>query len=312
MKISLGTHALLGYPPRIGNFSSKNQLKKLFKWAKRKGFQGIDVGDWWFDFYSAELSEVEKLKYEINDCGLELAAFNCLRKNITHESVKDDNKKDLKRAIEVAKIVKPEVVSISLSLNPEVFITKDANSDNIIMSPIGLRKSPGGSEEARSEEFIEAAKFLSELAEDAAKSKVEIALELHHCSLADTSRSLLKILNLANHPNLSANPDLGNLYWAYDTPKEPWYEAVERLAGQVKFWHVKNLQRIYLPEYNKSVFLQTPLDEGDIDYRWALEKLFSNGFDGYISLEGAGPGDLLSFAEKGKDYLQDLIAELIS
>jgi len=312
MKIALGTHSMIGYPPVIKQIPSSKRRKCIFKWAQKKGFDGIDVGDWWFDFYTAEFSEVEKLKNELLEHDLELAGFNCLRKCVTHPSVKERNQDDLRRAIEVAKIVRPAVVSISLSLDPDADSINKQQNDELSMSPTGLSVSPGSSIQAMDEEFHEAAEFLAELAEDAESADVGVALELHHCSIADTSQSVSKILSIANHPNLSANPDLGNLYWAYNCPLEPWHEAVERLAGRINFWHVKNLHRVYIPEIKRSFFIQAPLDEGDIDYRWALEKFVSKGFNGYISLEGAGPGDLFAFATRGKIYLDELISDINS
>lgn len=225
----------------------------------KKGFDGIDVGDWWFDFYSAEFSEVEKLKIELLEHNLELAGFNCLRKCVTHPSVKEKNQKDLRRAIEVAKIVRPAVVSVSLSLDPNVDSINKPNKDELSMSPTGLSVSPGSGIEAKDEAFHEAANFLAELAEDAESAGVGVAVELHHCSIADTSKSVSKILSIANHPNLSANPDLGNLYWAYNNPLEPWHEAVERLAGRINFWHVKNLHRVYVPEIKRSFLFKLRL-----------------------------------------------------
>jgi len=305
MKVALATHALRGYPPRVGGTPTRKSRRNLFSWAQEKGFDGIEVGDWWFDFYTAEADDLVQLKQEMSEYGLEMAGFNCLRKCVTHPTVGKSNKRDLRRTIELAKVSRPSVVSISLSLAPEASGTPE---DRVR----GLQTSPGGGAEAKEEEFVEAAAFLRELAEEAAVADVQVALELHHCSLADTSHRLLHILELANHPNLGANPDLGNLYWAYEEPEEPWYETVDRLAGKVNLWHVKSVQRIHVPEVERSFFVHASLEEGDIDYRWALARFVAAGFDGYISVEGAGPGDLLSFAARGKAYLDGLLEELAS
>lgn len=302
MKIVFGTHALGGYPRRKGGFPEEGPRRSLFRWLKHHGFDGTEVGDWWFDFYAAAPEAVTKLRAELGEFGLELAGFNCLRKCVTHPAVAEKNARDLWRAVELAALVKAQYVSVSLSLEPSVSGTTE---DRIK----GLRISPGGGRSAGEAEPAEAAALLRELARDAANGGVEVALELHHCSLADTSRRLLHILELANHPNLSANPDPGNMYAGYDVPEEPWYEAVERLAGRVRVWHMKNVKRVYFPEVQRAVFLHAALDEGDIDYRWALGRLVESGFDGHICLEGAGPGDLLAFAERSKAYLDALRRE---
>ncbi len=302
MKILFATHALRGYPQRKGGFPAPELRQNLFAWAKRKGFDGIEVGDWWFDFYSAEMGEIARLKEEMEGYGLEMAGLNCLRKCVTHPAVADQNRCDLHRAIEVAKALRLSFVSISLALVPTATGTPE---DRIK----GLQVSPGGGKGAPESEFVETAVFLAELASDASSADVEVAIELHHCGLADTSQRILHLMELANLPNLSANPDLGNLYWGYEVPEEPWYEAIERLVGRVKVWHVKNVQRIRVPEVNHSFFTHAGLGEGDIDYRWALARLMAGGFDGYISIEGAGSGDLLAFAARGKAYLDELLAD---
>jgi sugar phosphate isomerase/epimerase len=260
------------------------------------------VGDWWYDFYTAGTEEVVRLGKEVREAGLTLVGFNCLRKCVTHPAVAETNRCDLRRAVEQASAVRAAVVNVSLSLAPSASGIPD---DRIK----GLSCSPGSGKLAPEEEFREAGAFLRELAEEGARGGVAIALELHHCSLADTSQRLLHILELAGHPNLSVNPDLANLYWAYDVPEERWYEAVGRLAGRVKLWHVKNVQRIHIPELQRARFTHAALDAGDIDYRWALERLVEAGFYGCISIEGAGPGDLLAFAARGKAYLDELLLE---
>jgi sugar phosphate isomerase/epimerase len=174
----------------------------------------------------------------------------------------------------------------------------------------GTRTSPGSSRDGTDAEFADAAAFLRDLARRAGDLGVELAVELHHCSLADTSTSLLRLLDAIGAPNVSANPDLGNVVWAYDLPSEPWTEAVERLAGRVRLWHVKNLQRVHVPEVERSFFVHASLDAGEIDYRWALGRMIAKGFDGWISIEGAGPGDLLAFAARGRAYLAELAADL--
>ena len=114
---------------------------------------------------------------------------------------------------------------------------------------------------------------------------------------------------MINEPNVGANPDLGNLMWGYAEPEEPWYEAIKNLAGRVDFWHVKNVQLVQIPETQRSYWIHAGLGEGDIDYRWALGTLMAKGFDGWISIESAGPGDLLAFVGRGCDYLRELLEE---
>ena len=304
MKILLGTHALRGYPPRTGGIPSAAVRRRLLQWSKREGFAGLEVGDWWFNFYQHP-EEMVRLATELGDHGLELAGFNCLRKCVTHPAVAEQNQRDLRQAIALAGRIHAKFVNVSLSLAPSV---SGCTEDQIK----GLQVSPGGGRSAGDAEFAAAAAFLRELAEAGCALGVRVAIELHHCSLVDTSQRVLRVLELANHPNLSVNPDLVNLYWAYAVPEEPWYEALDRLAGRVVCWHVKNVQRVYVPEAQRARYVPASLEAGDIDYRWALGRLLEAGFDGYLSIEGAGPGDLLTCAAKGKAYLDSLLRDAAS
>lgn len=304
-RMALGNHTLadtwLRHP--ITDPQAKRRARRnLLAWTQRQGFDGIDLGAWAFDFYRAPLSELRELQQDIADAGLTLVALNCLRKCITHPAVAAQNRRDLWRAVEVACELRVPYVSISLSL--------DADAVGVPQRDVrGTRTSPGSSRDARPGEFEEAAAFLRQLAAAGQPHSVEVVVELHHCSLADTSATLLRLLLLADHPNLTVNPDLGNVTWGYDEPEEAWQQSVEQLAGRVNFWHVKNLHRVHIPEVQRAAFVHAPLADGDIDYRWAISHMLSHGFRGWLSLEAAGPGDWLSFAARGKAYLDELHAE---
>lgn len=303
MRLLFATHSLRGYPKRKGGFPKAEDRRNLFSWARRKGFDGLEVGDWWFDFFTASDEETAQLKEEMAEYGLELAGFNCLRKCVSHPDAAERNRRDLRRSVDLAKRLQLGFVSISLALPSEVSGTPDDRLK-------GLEICAGGGRDASERDFVDTAGFLADLAADAAGAGVEIAIELHHGSIADTSRRILQLIEMAKQPNLSANPDVVNLYWGYETPEEPWYEALDRLAGHVKVWHVKNVQRVHVPELGHAFFTHAALDEGDIDYRWALTRLVAGGFDGYVSIEGAGPGDLLAFAARGKVYFDELMSDL--
>src|SRR5512133_3952944 len=120
MKILFATHALRGYPKHKGGFPSAESRRNLFSWAKRKGFDGIEVGDWWFDFFTADDGEVSRLKEEMGGYGLEFAGLNCLRKSVAHPAVVEQSWRDLRRSIEIAKNLHLGFVNISLALPAEV------------------------------------------------------------------------------------------------------------------------------------------------------------------------------------------------
>ena len=110
-------------------------------------------------------------------------------------------------------------------------------------------------------------------------------------------------------PHVSANPDLGNIYWTYDVPEESSEDAVLALAPHSKYWHCKNLHRVYIAENEHSNFIRVPLPDGDIDYRFAINAMQDAGYDGYLAIEGANLGDQLHADRRSVEYVQEILSE---
>lgn len=151
---------------------------------------------------------------------------------------------------------------------------------------------------------------LTRLADLAAELGVTISIEVHQHSLVDNSWSALHLLNLVNRPNLGVNPDLGNILWTYDIPEETSEAAIVALAPRAKYWHCKNLHRVYLPHDERSVFIRTPLADGDIDYRFAITAMHTAGYAGYLAIEGANQGDQLGKDARSIAFVRSVLTEL--
>ena len=69
---------------------------------------------------------------------------------------------------------------------------------------------------------------------------------------------ILKVRELISYPEgltrIPGMPDLGNIMWNYDVPEEDFDESISKMASISKYWHCKNLFRIYHPENNRSVY----------------------------------------------------------
>ena len=139
---------------------------------------------------------------------------------------------------------------------------------------------------------------------------IRISIEVHQHSIADCSWAALYLLDLIDRPNVGANPDLGNVYWTYDTPEESTEAAIVALAPRSMYWHCKNLVRVHIPELRHSIFLRVPLPDGDIDYRFAIAAMHDAGFDGYLAVEGARDGDQLTSDARSLNYVREILAEL--
>ena len=85
-------------------------------------------------------------------------------------------------------------------------------------------------------------------ADRAAAHGIELSIELHRRSIADNSWSLIKLLALIDRPNVGANPDAANTYWAYETAEESFEDAITALAPRSNYWHCRNLTRVHIPD----------------------------------------------------------------
>jgi sugar phosphate isomerase/epimerase len=270
--------------------------RNLYLWLREHGFDGIEINASWWNMYGASVAELVGIRDEMGEYGLELAGYNMLRHNLVVPACAENNRADLMRLVEISKAVAPVVIDISLSL-PETEVRGQPYP------------SEAAGETATDADYEKSAAVIKEAAREAATAGIEISVELHHCGITDTSARLIRLLDMIDEPNVGANPDLGNLLWGREIPEEPWQQAIENLAGRVNLWHVKNIQLVHVPKIQESFWVHAGLGEGDIDYRWALGKLMEKGFDGWISIESAGPGDLLAFVDRGNKYLRELLDE---
>src|SRR5206468_5211882 len=129
--------------------------------------------------------------------------------------------------------------------------------------------SQGASRNANEADFVETANQLREVGRQAADKGLDVSIEIHQGSIADNSWSGLKLLDLIGLPNVGVNPDLGNILWHFDEPEETSEAAITAMAPKAKYWHCKNLKKVYYPQLQKAIYLRVPLDLGDIDYRFA-------------------------------------------
>lgn len=175
---------------------------------------------------------------------------------------------------------------------------------------VGEPVSQGGSRDAHESDFEVTARGYREVARHAADLGVEISIEVHQHSIADNSWSALKLLEMIDAPNVGINPDLGNIYWTYDVPEETSEHAIVALAPRAKYWHCKNLRRVFIPENKHTIFLRMPLPNGEIDYRFAISAMVAAGYDGYLAIEGMNQGDQLFEDCRSINYAKQILAEL--
>lgn len=269
-----------------------------FARISRAGFEGIDISDSW-DFASLDAAGAALTRKLAQDHGLTIPTISCMGKTLCHPDLGQANFEAVERALDTACGVGACIVNIGLS------IPRMAG----VVPVMGAKHSPGGSAGASDADYAMTAARLRELARRAKERGLSLSIELHDRGLADTSASLLRILDETAQDNVGANPDLCNGYRAYSKPPESWREALRRLAPRSNLWHVNNLQRVHFPEIDRAAFVECSLGEGDVDYRLAVKEMKAAGFDGWVVVEYKGLGDPLETLFKGRKYFSRILEE---
>lgn len=262
-----------GRPPEPG------ERRRVFDWAARTGFEGIELSPRWLDFHVMGLQEVKDLGKEIAASGLRVSGLNISRCILTRTSEAANHWKRLQRSVEVAQALGAKIINISLSMPT-------------LPAP---DRAPLLGREVPETEFQRSAKLVADLAKRALQSGVEISLELHDDGLLDSPELCLQFLRRIEAPNVAVNPDLGNVCRG-PGPMPDWEGALQVLAPKANCWHVKNYRQ------GKPV----PLWEGAISYDRAFAIMHAAGYKGWVSIESYF-GDVLKIQERSLEYLKRLV-----
>jgi sugar phosphate isomerase/epimerase len=298
MRLACSTRGLDLYPERYGHASATTRAR-IFRWARRVGFEAVEMEDRWANAEQMSSAELVELRAAAQDAGVTLT-LKLHHRDLHSPEVAAANEASVRRAIEVAETLGAPIVSIGLPTAPAVA--------EAVARRLGRPWNGSGSDVA-DEAFTRTAAALRRLADTAADAGVDLTVELHQGSIVDTSSRLLRLLDLVDYANVGANPDIANTLQTVPPPGETWREALEALAPRANYWHVKNLRKIELPG-RPPVLQRRALHEGEIDYRWAVSVMHAASFDGYVVVEGPGSGDHMRAVEEGRHYLRYLLDEI--
>ena len=269
--------------------------RQYLKTVKSLGFEGLELG-----VGSLDPAAVRDLRAELEDHGLPCVAVRG-GGGLRHPRTAALTRQRLEEAVRFAALIGARIVNTTVST------PVDPNAPG---ATYGQPVSQGSSRLAHMTDFEYTARGLAQIADLAADHGLQISIEVHQHSIADNSWSALYLLDLINRPNVGLNPDLGNIYWAYDTPEESLEAAILALAPKAVYWHCKNLQRVHIPELQRAIFLQVPLPDGEIDYRFAITAMWQAGYQGPLAVEGMRYGDQLTGDGRSVSYVKSLLAEL--
>ena len=284
----------------FGEMPPKQYRDSYLKKVKRAGFDTLEVPA------SPEGAGAEanarELRAEVEGAGL---AIGCVRAGgpIIDPIQGKQVLARVKHAVRYAAWAGATVVNVTC-------VTPSTDPEGVGAFRRGERISQGASRLATEFEFERTAARFREVGLLAADHGLNVSIEVHQGSIADNSAATNHLLDLIDLPNFGANPDLGNIYWQFDTPEETSEAAIVALAPRATYWHCKNLIRVNIEEFHHTYFLRVPLPDGEIDYRFAISAMAAAGYKGYVAVEGMNLGDQLTGDAKSAAYVRDILADL--
>lgn len=297
MKIAYAFRRCASYPYNgAGLPTDASDRQQFLEKVKDIGFDGIEL-----PAMSLSDAEAETLRTELAGAGVPCVAIRG-GGGAAHPRVAAANKQRMEEAVHFAAKIGAGIVNSTVTTPP-----RDPNGKGTYH---GESVSQGSSRYASAEDYERTASAISDVASVAADVGVEISIEVHQNSIADNSWSALHLLDLIEAPNVGVNPDLGNIYWTYDTPEESCEDAIVALASHVNYWHCKSLYRVHIPELETAIYVQAPLPDGEIDYRFAIAALLDVGYDGYLAIEGIRDGDQFHQDGRSVTYVKSVLADM--
>ena len=298
MKIAYAFRRCASYPYNGGGLPTDAADRQRFlKHAKKIGFEGIELPG-----MSLPDAEIETFRSELEDAGMPCVAIRGGGGAAADPQVAAANKQRMVDAVHFAAKMGAGIVNSTVTTPPN-----DPGGKGTYR---GESVSQGSSRQASDEDYKRTAKAVSEAAAVAADLGVEISIEIHQNSIADNSPSTLRLLGLIDAPNVGINPDLGNIYWTYDIPEETCETAITAVAPHVNYWHCKSLYRVHIPDLETAIYVQVPLPDGEIDYRFAIAALLDANYDGYLAIEGIRDGDQFHQDGRSVAYVKSVLADL--
>lgn len=297
MKIAYAFRRCASYPYNGAGFpTDASDRQRFLTKVKEIGFEGIEL-----PAMSLGDAAIDTLRAELEYAGVPCVAIRG-GGGAAHPRVAAANKKRMEDAIRFAAKIGASVVNSTVTTPP-----RDPSGKGTYR---GESVSQGSSRYASEADYERTARAVSDAANVAAALGVEISIEVHQNSIADNSWSALHLLELIDAPNVGINPDLGNIYWTYDIPEESCEGAIAALAPHVNYWHCKSLYRVHIPDLETAIYVQVPLPNGEIDYRFAIAALLDAGYDGYLAIEGIRDGDAFHQDGASVAYVKSVLAEL--
>jgi sugar phosphate isomerase/epimerase len=280
---------------REGELPPRGARGAFLRAVKGLGFEGVELP------LPGDEAAAREVRGELEDAGLPCRAVRGGGPSLRPQEI-DGNRPRMEAAIRTTAALGAPILNASIGMpRPSTAVGRLS---------WGEATSWGGSRDASESDFERAAAAFRAVAPLAAELGLRISIEVHQHCLIDNSWSALHLLDRIDHPAVGLNPDLGNIYWCYHIPEETCEAAIVQMAPRAYYWHMKNLRRTYVPGEEFALFHQTPLPEGEIDYRFAVAAMRDAGYAGDYAVEGLRLGDALRGDGRSARYVRELLAEI--
>ncbi len=299
MKIAYAFRRCASYPYNGGGLPNDTENRQQFlQKAREIGFEGIELPR-----MSISDTEIDTLRSQLEDAGMPCVAVRG-GGGAAHPRVASGNLQAMIDAVNFAPKIGAKIVNTTVTTPP-----RDPNGKGTYR---GESVSQGASRQASIIDYERTASAISKVASLAADLDISLSIEIHQNSIVDNSWSALHLMDLIDAPNVGINPDLGNIYWTYDIPEESCEDAIVALASHVNYWHCKSLYRVHIPDLESAIYVQVPLPDGEIDYRFAIAALLDANYDGYLAIEGIRYGDQFHQDGRSVSYVNSVIEDIES
>lgn len=271
----------------------RNNVDSICKMASEIGYDGIEFRsavpedvDLSFEDYIEEIAKGKK-KY-----GLSQIIFGVAVKEAFNPD-KDERKKSIERAGEVAKIV-----------NDKCGTTLCNTFSQMINSPIPGAPSNEfqfhGSAAATEENVKLIVDSYQKLVKIIEPLGIKFAFETHHKYPHDLPKPTRALVDKIGSPNIGINMDFGNMVFFPTFPDLE--ETIDLYSDKLFYVHLKNSVKLAGITNNYSV----ALSEGMINHEIYFNKLKSIGYNGPLTIEATRQGDRKWYAKQDFDYAKAL------
>jgi len=115
MKIVFSIRGINAYLYRWPGPAPAEARRRFFSFARELGAEGVEVEDTWLPFREMSDADLGEFQEEVSGFGLSVAALKLGRNNLCMPDERDQNLERTLRAVEIAAVLKTEIVSSSLT-----------------------------------------------------------------------------------------------------------------------------------------------------------------------------------------------------